>query len=65
MNIDEAYHEMKKRGWGFSWNFNAWIIAIGPLRDGLVEVIASGSSPIETLKEAIRISDEPEGKDAA
>lgn len=57
VNIDEAYAEMKKRGWGFCWDFSAGIIAIGPLRDGLVQVIAVASDPSEAVQKAIDIVD--------
>lgn len=65
MTIDEAYAEMKKRGWGFARNNR--MIAIGPIQnpdydlDGespLINILAVGLDPVETLERAIAKADE-------
>jgi hypothetical protein len=51
---------MKRRGWGFSWMSR--MIVIGPIQNPdweataelpLIEAIATGVDPVETLKRAI------------
>lgn len=60
MTVDEAYAEMKRRGWGFARN--GPMIAIGPIQNPefeaegeapLIEVFAIGLDPVDTLRRAI------------
>ena len=53
MTPEEAYHEMKRRGWGFARNRATGMLAIGPLKDGLVEVYAMDTDPVTAVQKAI------------
>jgi hypothetical protein len=65
MTVEEAYAEMKHRGWGFARNGR--MIAIGPIQNPnfevegeapLIDVYAMGVDPVDTLQRAIaKISD--------
>lgn len=65
MTIDEAYAEMKRRGWGFARNGR--MIAIGKITNNndyqhnghppMLEIISMGLDPVETLERAIAKAD--------
>jgi hypothetical protein len=61
VTIDEAFAEMKARGWGFSRNTQGFM-AIGPILNPeyeaqggypIIEAIAIGLNPVQVLKSAI------------
>lgn len=60
MTIDQAYNEMKRRGWGFARN--GGMIAIGPITNPdyeeqgqppLIEIYAIGLETVDVLQRAI------------
>lgn len=57
--IEEAYAEMKRRGWGFTSNGHgfgdpaATMTAVGPYDGVLVEVYGMDADPVEAVKKAI------------
>lgn len=57
--IEKAYAEMQKRGWGFSSNGNgfgdpkATITVIGPYDGVLVNALAMDPDPVKAVKKAI------------
>lgn len=63
MTLDEAFEEMKRRGWGYVWMGDT--IAIGPItnpnyvEDGeppLINVIAFDRDQVKALEKAIALS---------
>ena len=62
MTIEEAFAEMKRRGWGFARNDATGMIVIGPIINPeyeergevpLIKAWAFGTDPVETLQTAI------------
>jgi hypothetical protein len=53
MTVEEAYAEMRKRGWGFARNRATGMIAIGPYDGVLVDVLAMDTDPVRALEKAI------------
>lgn len=57
--IEAAYAEMKRRGWGFASNGNGFgdpsstMTVVGPLKDGLVHGLAMDPDPVEAVRKAI------------
>lgn len=72
MTTDEAFAEMKRRGWGFARQvFRGEMIAIGPITNPdfkekgeppIIEAYAIGVDPVETLERAIQAENERERK---
>lgn len=54
MTIEEAVAEMEKRNWAFQRAFNSGIIAVGPLEDGMMKVLAIDVDPVRAVDKAIK-----------
>ncbi len=65
--IEWAYAEMKKRGWGFTstgFGFgdpSSLMTAVGPYDGTLVEVWGADSDPVEAVRKAIKKSEDIHG----
>ena len=55
MTLDEAYAEMKRRGWGFARNRATGRFAVGPMdAGGWITVLAFGDTGVSAVEAAIR-----------
>lgn len=59
MNLEEAFAEIQKRKWGFASDgdgfgdpFSTWT-AVGPMKDGLVDVWGMDRGPIRAVEKAL------------
>jgi hypothetical protein len=68
MTIDEAYQEMKRRGWGFARNGR--MLAVGPIQNPdydalkeapLIDVLAMGVDPVDVVQRAIAVVESKKG----
>ncbi len=57
--IEWAYAEMQRRGWGFTSTGQGFgdpsslMTAVGPWHDGLVEVYGADADPVAAVKKAV------------
>lgn len=54
MTIEEAVTEMEKRQWAFQRSFNSGVIAVGPIEDGMMKVLAIDVDPVRAVEKAIK-----------
>lgn len=63
MTLEEAYAEMKKRGWGFSRMFNP-MIGVGPIvnkdyesegEHPIINILAMDDDPVRAVQKAIAV----------
>lgn len=52
MTVEEAFREMKGREWGFARS-KSGMVAVGPLRFGVVEVYAMDTDPVRAVIKAV------------
>ncbi len=55
MNIEEAYLAMKAKGWGFT-RIGSYV-GIGPMNDGIVDVVGMDIDPVKAVQKALVLFD--------
>ncbi len=65
--IEDAYAEMQRRGWGFTSNGQgfgdptATFVLVGPMKMGIVECLGADPDPVEAVRKAIKKSEDIHG----